>query len=494
MNIKKLPPVVFVVIIVFVGLYLRFSLFLDIAPFSPQYEKTLLTADAPAYYNLAKSLAENNCFDLGNEKMHALWAPGFPFFASIIFRLTSEKIENVILAQIIISALLPVLFFYYTRDIFSSWLRFAVAGLFTIEPNSIIFANLFLSETIFVTLLLCFFLAYCRFLHNRFLPSLILSAVFLGLATLIRAVNQYLFIVIAFHLLVSLRHQQRKTILQLASIFFIAYALIAGSWMMRNYYHWNSFKLSSGMGYNLIMNNISITDAQRQRVNKKNLRDTYFKEADRHMEPATKNPFEIDAVRKAWALNRIKNDFSGYFSGHIEEIKKIYFDHNEFIMFFNNYLGISVFDYKTKPVHYQGNVVPYRTRTVKTVFQNLQTLMTWFHILATSVFIVYLVSTFFLMDPQLKYVMVCAIIMAYFPVLSSASAASRFRVPIVYYLILGAVYSLGFLTINTVGYFKKNRTTAPCCCCHTSEMQKKKQKAVKIIKKLCENGSSQKSI
>jgi 4-amino-4-deoxy-L-arabinose transferase-like glycosyltransferase len=264
-------PVVFVALIVAVGLYLRFSLFLYIAPFTPQYKKTLLTADAPAYYNLAKSLALNNCFDLGKEKIHTLWAPGFPFFASIIFRLTSEKAENVIIAQIIISALLPVLFFYYTRDIFSTWLRYAVAGLFSIEPNSIIFANLFLSETVFVAILLFFFLAYCRFLHNRFLPSLILSAIFLGLATLIRAVNQYLFIFIALHLFISLRHQPRKTVLHFVSIFFIAYALVAGSWMMRNYYHWNSFNLSSGMGYNLIMNNILIIDTLHQRVNKKKI-------------------------------------------------------------------------------------------------------------------------------------------------------------------------------------------------------------------------------
>ena len=478
MNIKKLTPVVFVVIIVTVGLYLRFSLFLHIAPFTPQYEKTLLTADAPAYYNLAKSLAGNNCFDLDNEKMHALWTPGFPCFASIIFRLTSEKVENIIIAQIIISALLPVLFFYYTRDIFTSWLRYTVAGLFSIEPNSIIFANLFLSETVFVTTLLFFFLAYCRFLHKRFLPSLILSAVFLGLATLIRAVNQYLFIFIALHLLVSLRHQQRKTVLHLASIFFIAYALVAGSWMMRNYYHWSSFKLSSGMGYNLIMNNISITDAQRQRVNKKILREKYFKEADNHIEATTKNPFEIDAIRKAWAINKIKSDFSYYFSGHLEEIKKIYFDHSEFLLFFNNYLGISVFDYKTKPVHYQGRMVPYKTRTVKNVFQNLQTVMTWFHILATSVCILYLVSNSFLKDPQLKYVMVCTIIIAYFPVLSSASAASRFRVPIVYYLVLGAVYSLGFLTINTVGYLKKTVPTPAAVATHP-KCNKRKKKQLK---------------
>lgn len=473
MNITKLTPVVFVVIIVSVGLYLRFSLFLHVAPFTPQYEKTLLTADAPAYYTLAQSLAENNYFDLGKEKAHTLWAPGFPFFASIIFRLTSEKVENVIIAQIIISALLPLLFFYYTRDIFAPWLRYAVAGLFSIEPNSIIFANLFLSETVFITTLLLFFLAYCRFLHTRFLPSLILSAVFLGLATLIRAVNQYLFIFIALHLLVSLRHQQRKTVLRLASIFFIAYALVAGSWMMRNYYHWNNFKLSSGMGYNLIMNNISITDAQRQHVNKKILREKYFNEADKHIEAATKNPFEIDAVRKAWAINRIKKDFSYYFSGHLEEVKKIYFDHSEFILFFNNYLGISVFDYTTKPAQYQDRMVSYRTRTVKNVFQNLQTCMTWFHILVTSVCILYLVSTFFWKDPQLKYLMVCTIIIAYFPVLSSASAASRFRVPIVYYLVLGAVYSLGFLIINTVGYFKKTVPTPTAVA--TQPKSKKKQ-------------------
>jgi hypothetical protein len=354
-------------------------------------------------------------------------------------------------------------------------LRYTVAGLFSIEPNSIIFANLFLSETVFVTTLLFFFLAYCRFLHNRFLPSLIMAAVFLGLATLTRAVNQYLFIFIALHLLFSLRHLQRKTVLHCASIFFITYVLVAGSWMMRNYYHWSSFKLSSGMGYNLIMNNISIIDAQRQRVSKKKLREKYFKAADRHMEAASKNPFEIDAVRKTWALNRIKNNFSYYFSGHFEEVKKIYFDHSEFILFFNNYLGISVFDYTTKPVHYQGRMVPYRTQTAKTVFRNLQTIMTRFHILATSVCILYLVSSFFLKDPQLKYLMPCIIIIAYFPVLSSASAASRFRVPIVSYLVLCAVYSLGFLTINTVGYLKKPVQLSPAAVAKHPKCKKRKK-------------------
>jgi hypothetical protein len=226
------------------------------------------------------------------------------------------------------------------------------------------------------------------------------------------------------------------------------------------------------------MNNISITDAQRQRVNKKVLREKYFREADKHTGGATKNPFDIDAVRKAWAIHRIKNNFSYYVSGHLEEVKKIYFDHNEFILFFNNYLGIPVFDYTTKPVHYQGRMVSYRTRTVKSVFQYLQTGMTWFYIIATSVFILYLGSLFFLKDPQVQYLMVCTIIIAYFPVLSSASAASRFRVPIVYYLVLGAVYGLGFLTINAVGYLKKT-TPIPAAAATHPKYKKRKKKQLK---------------
>jgi 4-amino-4-deoxy-L-arabinose transferase-like glycosyltransferase len=441
---KKL--IVLALLVILAGLGLRCMLFLHLEPYSPQFSETLLVSDAANYAMLAKNLAAKNSFSTDGQTPHTVWVPGYPLFASLFFRWTSSPVEWVIIAQILLSMIGPALFYGLAGDLFRPWTRFAIAAILMLEPNAIIFSNLFMSETLFLAFMLLFITFYLRYLRFHKPGELIIAALLLGLATLTRAVAQYLFLLVALHLLLYMRSKSdRKRIGVALAGFLLAYAAVVTPWMARNYHDFGFFSLSSGAGHNLLKNNVTVIECIRLKKNIQATRQAYLAQAQKNLTPQeAQNPFRLDQAKLAFALEKIARDPCFYLSGHLAEMRRILLDSSEFILFFNNYLRIPVFSEKTIRVMVGGQPRLLKQTTLKPHFALIKEILSLLLTGAACLLAAYLPANLIYRDRRFACMTFFLILILYFPLLSSASAPSRFRIPIIAPMIMAVACAMRY--------------------------------------------------
>jgi 4-amino-4-deoxy-L-arabinose transferase-like glycosyltransferase len=120
------------------------------------------------------------------------------------------------------------------------------AGLYAVEPLSVIYTNLLMSETLFATTLMCFVYYFLKYLKNDDWKHLIISAVLSAVCVYVRPLSYFLAVFITLFLLVRTlikRTWTRKTVSQVLSFLFISYALLA-PWQFRNAHYTNNWSFS----------------------------------------------------------------------------------------------------------------------------------------------------------------------------------------------------------------------------------------------------------
>lgn len=220
----------------------------------------ILGGDSTEYFYLARNLPQYRAFTLEPDKPFQTHAgapqigkpglfpesfrtPGYPVFVAFFYGIT-RSIFVVSAIQMLLSAFSVVLLYKIAQRFLSERASRIAAGLFAVEPSSVFYAGIILSDTLFVFLLLAVIWIFFNHKDNPAYWKMFTAGVVLGFATLVRPVAQFL--PLFFALLLFFQFRIFSTYLwKYAGYFFMGFLLIVFPWMARNYYHFQSWQLSS---------------------------------------------------------------------------------------------------------------------------------------------------------------------------------------------------------------------------------------------------------
>lgn len=239
-----------------VALVLRLALFLvnfyhNDAALIP----TIMADDG--WYQLSQSAMQQHGF-LGevdppfrpNPLRPPLWPYLIAFLASVF-----GSYWAVTIFELLIGALIPVLGYQLTRIVFlderQKKIAIAVGFAMTLSPYPVLLSSLLYSETCFTFLLLVGLIALFRFCQERSWRLLVWSAVWLGLATLVKPTIQYVPILVPIFLLWYFwRELTAQRLWQIATFAVLFVAMIA-PWLVRNRVEFGVWGMSAQPAFNL---------------------------------------------------------------------------------------------------------------------------------------------------------------------------------------------------------------------------------------------------
>ena len=299
----------FILIIIF-AFFVRFIFFFALQPWEDTVVKQIvLVSDASQYYRLAANVLVEKSF----HSFDGFRTPAYPIFLAIIFFIFGIKIWLILLFQITIDVGTGVIVYYTAKEIFQSQRAGLIAFfLYSIDILASILATQLMTETVFIFIFsFSIFFLIKAIKYNR-VPSIIISAILLGLATLIRPVSQYLPILIMPFLFFP--YQRLFASLGRCLLYAAVFLLILFPWQLRNYYIYGYYSISSIEGYNLLEYNVvkvkSILENKSLEAAKEEL---LGKTLD-----GVENTFKKSEIEKNAAIDYIKKNFMKYFFYHFK--------------------------------------------------------------------------------------------------------------------------------------------------------------------------------
>jgi len=208
----------------------------------------LVAEDQALYIQLAQNFPNSGFLGVPTERV-----PGYPFFISVVYNLFGESIWNVVLVQVILDSISCVVVALMANILFDR--GFWIAGILSaLNLNMVILSASLLTDTLFLFLFTLFLFSILQYLQNTHARWLILLALFISLATLVRPSSYYLLPILLIGL-VSWRLWHKDTILKIGvlSVFYIVIVVvILGGVHQRNYQQYGSTALVSQTGAHLL--------------------------------------------------------------------------------------------------------------------------------------------------------------------------------------------------------------------------------------------------
>lgn len=241
------------------------------------------------YYEVSQNLFLGNGFSIDGISPSPVQVPIYPLFlASSLFLFGSYKI--VVAVQIFLGSIIPVLARYLSLKLIpNSKVAIFVALVVALEPNFVLLSSIFFTETLFIFLFLLFILSFISYLEKGETKMLCISAVILGLSTLVKTTTQFfpIFLIPIAWWFLRKKLPTRKLVSQ-GFIFMAIFLIILSPWLYRNYKQFGAPGLTIMPTLNLyatllpsvlsVANNTSFTEARDAfiRQSKLNLKDLTF--------------------------------------------------------------------------------------------------------------------------------------------------------------------------------------------------------------------------
>ncbi|MCL4469036.1 MAG: glycosyltransferase family 39 protein [Deltaproteobacteria bacterium] len=189
----------------------------------------------PNYYSeLGISLMQQDRYSIEKKDEGLIRAPGYPVYFTIIYSLFGIKPGIALFLQLLLSGFIPLLIFFNAERLFGETIARTAALVSVVEPVSIIYSNLLLSETLFVIPMLISSLFLIEAVKRGSLSRLLVAAVCTGIAAYFRAVMFYMpFMYIAIYLLLA-KQSAKKRIVHIGA-FAGVFVVVIAPWIIRNY-------------------------------------------------------------------------------------------------------------------------------------------------------------------------------------------------------------------------------------------------------------------
>src|ERR1700722_2807306 len=208
-----------------------------------------LTPDSAGYLTLSRDLAA-----FGSKSNNARFSlslyrtPVYPLYLAIARDVTHSSIVGPMLLQVLVAVGVVYLTYRLGISLFGRPVALWAAAILAVDPLSIIYSSLVLTETLFAFFLLCSILLLWRPKDNRWTRGFC-SGLLLGVATLTRPLSLYLSIVLAVGYLI-LERQCLRSAVMVALSFLIGFGLVTGGWIIRNDLTGGVATISTVEGYN----------------------------------------------------------------------------------------------------------------------------------------------------------------------------------------------------------------------------------------------------
>lgn len=150
-----------------------------------------ITTDSIGYMDLAQSLLADGSFD-SDEHTETMRTPGYPLFIAAAQWLAGPGVEAVVVAQVLLFLGVTGLLFRLGDLTAGRSVAWAAAFLWALNPNSMFWPLVILSETLFATLLVASLLASVLALRRRSMWLILVAGVLLSLAVVVRPIGIYL--------------------------------------------------------------------------------------------------------------------------------------------------------------------------------------------------------------------------------------------------------------------------------------------------------------
>lgn len=215
-----------------------------------------LVHEMNGYDYAARSMLAGKGFICVEERGYrAFLPPGYSFFLAGVYWLFGHSFFAVRFVQAILGALSVVFTYLLAKRIFDEKVARLGAWILAFYPQSVQFADLMQTETVFLFFFLLAMVLYVRSLQGASSPSLVAAGLLFGVAALVRSIIMfYLPLIIGFFLIFR---RDRRTIKKSVLVTLLMFATIA-PWTIRNYVVLDAFvPINTKVGWDFFQHNHS---------------------------------------------------------------------------------------------------------------------------------------------------------------------------------------------------------------------------------------------
>lgn len=203
------------------------------------------------YYDISQNLIAGNGFSTVHEPPYAPTSyrtPGLPYFIALIHALFGSYYA-VIAAYLLVGSIVPLLGMRIAQYITEKQVVIISVGLLlALEPTSVLFSTVLLSETLFTFLFSLSILCLFQYWEERSLKSFVASSLLLGTSILTRPTIEYLPILLVGIILWEARKRFSRTVCIHAGLYAAIVLITLSPWLYRNYHEFGVLGLSSQQG------------------------------------------------------------------------------------------------------------------------------------------------------------------------------------------------------------------------------------------------------
>jgi len=278
--------------LILLSLAIRLCLFAIYQPWQEITLQKILISDALQYYQLAERILS----DISLSTFGTFRTPLYPLYLAVIFAVIGSKVWAALLFQIFFDVGTTILVYLLAKEIFASQKTAHYAMLFySIDLLAAAQTLQLMTETIFTFIFTGAVLATVYALKRDNIKYYALGGMYLGLATLVRPVAQYLGLILTFFIPFS------RKLFSRAVVYIGFFFLILSFWQIRNYFNFGHYALSTIEGYNLLEYNVAKVKSLVEHVS---LDESRY-ELNKLVDPTITNPFSRASVQQKIAVSYI---------------------------------------------------------------------------------------------------------------------------------------------------------------------------------------------
>ena len=421
------------------GNYVLIGLVVCIHIFAFTYQilnKSYFLADSFEYLQEAENIFEQGLFYCGdlneqiNPDLYTKRPPLYPIFIGLSQLLPGKIIPLLLLQNLLSLFNILILLKIVTRYFKVSKTLIFIFILFS--PVQAIYANLVMSEILFQTLILMMVLYFLSFIKSEKTKHFLLSTLFLVLAMLTKPVMfPFAFVTIALGLFYAFRKKMLKIFLLSLFPFLMVNAYKYWNFERTGYYHYSSIT-----NINLVNYNTNFFLSKTKGVEEANRIN-----AEIHEEASKLSDYASQQVYlKKRATEIIKNDLIKYSIFHIKGSFRFFIDPGRFDIY--NFFGLEE-DVES------GFLYTLNEKGFMTALKQLFSLNPWAIVLLLFILFFNVLKTIgfglFIFTKGVKpvYKISIMILPVYIALATGPLGASRFMLPVLLFIILGAVAFYG---------------------------------------------------
>ena len=338
--------------------------------------------DTQSYVEPARQLIADGRFSASDGTPEIIRTPGYPML--LVLGLLLDRFRLVTITLQVLIGCFTVYLVYRTADLLfeTEGASLLAAALYAVEPLSILYTSIFVTETLFATVVMVSVYYLMKYLRRQSLTDLLASAVAFAASVYVRPVGYFLPVILAVGLsawvMMTGQHDRRRLMIQISAFVVVSLGLIS-LWQVRKKLETGYSGFSGISSINLYFDSAASVLAAKQHVPWREMQNRLGYQDNRIY-------FRRHPEQKAWPLAQ-RLDFMSheadrillgspftYARIHFEGILRCTFDPSstEFLKFFDLYpkrgglLGVLVDQgavktitalFLTRPLVFWSNVV-----------------------------------------------------------------------------------------------------------------------------------------